>query len=168
MTDNECWVVVDGEMCRKPIEAHTPTDGEWEALAKLIDSERRGWRRPGSGDSYALADVVLTHLRRTVSDAHSSSVSVSDDFDAADAAFKKRDERATWGDAEDRDAAVRWHWRGFQDGAESVRRTVQGEPTDAEVWAAQRALSRHGYITSEDIRAALRAAAATQEGEHRG
>lgn len=39
---------------------------------------------------------------------------------AADAAFKKRDERATWGSDADRGAAVVWHWRGFQDGAVSV------------------------------------------------
>lgn len=87
-----------------------------------------------------------------------------DDFDAADEAFKKRDKHATWGDAEDRDAAVLWHWRGFQDGADSVRRTVQGEPTDAQVRAALEALGHSGSgVTPLRMRAALRAAAATPD-----
>ena len=41
-----------------------------------------------------------------------------DGFGAADVAFLARDKHATWTDPEDRDAAVLWHWRGFQDGAE--------------------------------------------------
>lgn len=41
-----------------------------------------------------------------------------DDFAAAEEAFGARDAHATWADRADRDAAVRWHWRGFQDGAE--------------------------------------------------
>lgn len=31
-SQDTCWVMVDGEMCRKPIEAHTPTDDERETL----------------------------------------------------------------------------------------------------------------------------------------
>lgn len=53
-----------------------------------------------------------------------------DEFQAADAAFKKRDEHAAWVDASDRDAAVRWHWRGFQDGAEHVRRALRTRTDD--------------------------------------
>lgn len=39
--------------------AHTPTDDEREALWKVIDKERRGWVRMGSGDSTVLRDVIL-------------------------------------------------------------------------------------------------------------
>lgn len=35
-SQDTCWVMVDGEMCRKPIEEHAPTDDEREAIAQVI------------------------------------------------------------------------------------------------------------------------------------
>lgn len=118
------------------------------------DDERgvaAGYRRPAQGEP--------TERRR--------------DLDAADAAFKLRDEQATWGDVEEREAAVRWHWRGFQDGAQSARRPVQGEPTDS--WAgrarrAEAALLRVRDIhiaTMEALSETFSAVAITEQGENR-
>ena len=48
-------------------EAHTPTDGERAVLWEIIDSERRGWQRIGSGLTSDLRDRILAAgFRRTV------------------------------------------------------------------------------------------------------
>ena len=65
MTTQQCercrWDLGFG--AREPISPHTctvpPTDDEREALWELIDAERRGLTRIGSGDSMSLTDAIL-------------------------------------------------------------------------------------------------------------
>lgn len=71
--------------------------------------------------------VLLAEMVAVFEEAHTpTNDERREDFDAANAAFKARDEHATWGDPDDRDAAVRWHWRGFQDGV-AFRRPASPE-----------------------------------------
>jgi len=92
----------------------------------------------------------------------------SEDMNAADAAFKKRDEHATWSDERDRDAAVRWHWRGFQDGAELARREARSEPTFEETRELLREAMRgagEGEVFSERMSGILARALRPERGE---
>lgn len=79
--------------------------------------------------------------------------------EAEEAAFKEHDAPSWEDDPVARDAAVRWHLRGFQAGAQWAR-GAQGEPSDAQDDSERRAAYRreHRAELMRQERAALRAA----------